>query len=152
MFVGPGSCAASAGPERPLLASPLSGGGFAYNAGRPAEFSRNSVLGGAGHRGGNRVGGVGRGPGVGARAAGEGTWGETERGVGAPTETEALRREAGLDGLLIPACFAMQVAAPITEITQFVDFTPALTKPTAPTARRCQDRVSLPPTPHSREE
>lgn len=143
------------GPERPplALASPgSSGGGFAYNAGRPAEFSRNSVLGGAGHRGGNLVDGVGRGAGVGARAAGEGTWGETERAVGAPTETEVLRRDAGLDGPLIPACFAMQVAAPITEITQFVDFTPALTKPTAPTARRCQNRVSLSPTPHSPEE
>lgn len=66
--------------------------------------------------------------------------GRTDKGgVGTRTETEVLRRDAGPDGLLIPACFVMQVAAPITEITQFVHFTPALTKPTAPTVRRCQN-------------
>lgn len=60
-------------------------------------------------------------------------------GVGTWTETEVPRRDPGLDGLLIPACFAMQEAAPITEITQAVDFTPALTKPAASTGRRCQN-------------
>lgn len=59
--------------------------------------------------------------------------------MGTRTETEVLRRDAGLDGLLIPACFVMQVAAPIAEITQAVDFTPALTKPAASTGRRCQN-------------
>lgn len=95
-------------------------GGFAYSAGGATEFSRNSVLGGAGHRGGNLVHAVGRCSGVGARAAGEGTWRGMERRR-ARSETEVLSCDAGLDGLLIPACFVMQVAAPITEITQSVD-------------------------------
>lgn len=54
-------------------------GGFAYSAGRSAEFSRNSVLRGAGHCGRNLVDRVcssrGVSGGVGARAASEGAWG-----------------------------------------------------------------------------
>lgn len=87
----------AAGPPRRVRPR-RSVGGFAYSAGGAAELSRNPVLGGAGHRGGNLVRAVGRRPGVGARAAGEGTWRGTERrrgGVGTRTETEVLRRDAG---------------------------------------------------------
>lgn len=71
---GPASCFS---PRRVRPRSSV--GGFAYGAGGAAQLSRNPVLGGAGHRWGNLVHAVGRGSGVGARAAGEGTWRGMER-------------------------------------------------------------------------